>query len=250
MSPPEIREASFASRLVTKSIVFLPYKHFPDFRWWFINLSQTIYGGRAFGAVPVGRNWKRIFEKTRVGFGRTELSLRLSCTEFCALSSGHGPRGEGFYEGSSGADFCIFWVFRKIAATCPENKQKNHWNHWKNQRKISWNLRKPMDFKGKVQNKLKSRQKVCKICEKILHLGGVPPPRFRNNMFWQILHTFCLLFNLFWTFPLKSIGFLRFQLIFRWLFKDFTGFSAYSQDILQRSIAEIEWIPHTKGWPP
>ena len=43
-----------------------------------------------------GQNWKRIFEKTRVGFGRTELSLRLSCTEFCALSSGHGPRGRGF----------------------------------------------------------------------------------------------------------------------------------------------------------
>ena len=32
--------------------------------------------------------------------------------------------------------------------------------------------KKPMDFKGKVQNKLKSRQKVCKICQKILHLGG------------------------------------------------------------------------------
>ena len=55
-----------------------------------------------------GQNRKSIFEKTRVGFGRTELSLRLSCTEFCALSSGHGPRGEGFYGGSSGADFCIF----------------------------------------------------------------------------------------------------------------------------------------------
>ena len=38
----------------------------------------------------------RIFEKTRVGFGRTELSLRLSCTEFCALSSGQGPSGRGF----------------------------------------------------------------------------------------------------------------------------------------------------------
>ena len=51
---------------------------------------------------------KSILIKTRVGFGRTELSLRLSCTEFCALSSGHGPRGEGFYGGSSGVDFCIF----------------------------------------------------------------------------------------------------------------------------------------------
>ena len=29
-------------------------------------------------------------------FGRTELSLRLSCIEFCALSSRHGPRGQGF----------------------------------------------------------------------------------------------------------------------------------------------------------
>ena len=65
------------------------------------------------GAVLGGQNWKRIFEKNRLGFGRTELSLRLSCTEFCALSSGHGPRGEGFYGGSSGADFCIFWSSAK-----------------------------------------------------------------------------------------------------------------------------------------
>ena len=131
MSPPEIREASFGCLLVKKSIVFLPYKHFPSFRWWFIHHSQTIYGGRAFGAVLVGRNWKRSFEKTRVGFDRTELSLRLSWTEFCALSSGHGPRGLCFYGGSSGADFCICWVFGEIAAKCPENKQKSHWNHWK-----------------------------------------------------------------------------------------------------------------------
>ena len=39
---------------------------------------------------------KNILIKTRVGFGRTELSLMLSYTEFCALSSGHGPRGNGF----------------------------------------------------------------------------------------------------------------------------------------------------------
>ena len=73
-----------------------------------------------------GQNWKRIFEKTRVGFGRTELSLRLFCTEFCALSSGYAPRREGFHGGSSGADFCIFWVFREIAAKCLENKQESH----------------------------------------------------------------------------------------------------------------------------
>ena len=44
-------------------------------------------------------------EKTRVGFGRTELSLRLSCTEFCAPSSGHGPRGRSFEAGGETLDF-------------------------------------------------------------------------------------------------------------------------------------------------
>ena len=49
-----------------------------------------------------------MFEKTRVGFGSPELSLRLDCIDFCALSPGHGPRGKGFYGGSPVADFCIF----------------------------------------------------------------------------------------------------------------------------------------------
>ena len=40
-------------------------------------------------------NFKSILIRTRVGFARTELSLRLSCTEFCALSSGHGHSGQG-----------------------------------------------------------------------------------------------------------------------------------------------------------
>ena len=58
----------------------------------------------------LGRNRDRIFEKTRVGFGRTELSLRLSCTEFCALSSGHGPRGQGFEGFCKTLDFHdFFW---------------------------------------------------------------------------------------------------------------------------------------------
>ena len=61
-----------------------------------------------FGLYWGGQNWKRIFEKTRVGFGRTELSLRLSCTEFCALSSGHGPRGRGFEGFSKTLDFHYF----------------------------------------------------------------------------------------------------------------------------------------------
>ena len=45
------------------------------------------------GGVQIGNVF---LKKTRVGFGRTELSLRLSCTEFCALSSRHGPSGQGF----------------------------------------------------------------------------------------------------------------------------------------------------------
>ena len=56
-----------------------------------------------------GQNWKRVFEKTRVGFGRTELSLMLSCTEFCALSSGHGPRGLGFEGEEETLDFHDFF---------------------------------------------------------------------------------------------------------------------------------------------
>ena len=59
-------------------------------------------------AVLGGQNWDRIFEKTRVGFGRTELSIRLSCTECCALSSGHGPRVLGFQGASSWVDFHVF----------------------------------------------------------------------------------------------------------------------------------------------
>ena len=46
---------------------------------------------------------------TRVGFGRTELSLMLSCTQVCALSSGHGPRGRGFEGGGETLDFHDFW---------------------------------------------------------------------------------------------------------------------------------------------
>ena len=69
------------------------------------------------GAFLVGRYWggqnwqklKSIFAKTRVGFGRTELSLMLSCTEFCALSSGHGPRGRGFEGFSKSLDFHDLW---------------------------------------------------------------------------------------------------------------------------------------------
>ena len=43
--------------------------------------------------------------KNMVGFGRTELSLSLSCTEFRALSHGHGFRGPGFNGGRNNLVF-------------------------------------------------------------------------------------------------------------------------------------------------
>ena len=81
--------------------------------------GSGFWGG--FGRYWGGQNWDRIFEKTRVGFGRTELSLRLSCTEFCALSSGHGPRDLGFQGGSSR---WVFHVFVGSSAKSLQNVQK------------------------------------------------------------------------------------------------------------------------------
>ena len=72
----------------------------------------------------LGENWDRIFEKTRVGLGRTELSLRLSCTECCALSSGHGPRGKGFQGGPSGVDFHVYQGGQKSAKQIVYTSQK------------------------------------------------------------------------------------------------------------------------------
>ena len=57
------------------------------------------------GGGQDGQILKSILIKTRVGFGRTELSLRLSCTEFRALSSGHGPRNPRFEGGGETLDF-------------------------------------------------------------------------------------------------------------------------------------------------
>ena len=45
-----------------------------------------------------------------VGFGRTELSLSLSCTEFRALSHGHGFRGPCFQGVRKSWVFHDFWT--------------------------------------------------------------------------------------------------------------------------------------------
>ena len=53
---------------------------------------------------------KRKNEKTMVGFGRTEKSLSLSCTEFRALSHGHGFRGPCFQGVRKSWVFHDFWT--------------------------------------------------------------------------------------------------------------------------------------------
>ena len=65
---------------------------------------------------------------TRVGFGRMEVSLRLSCTEFCALSSGHGPRGRGFEGFSKTLDFHDLWGVENAKTNM--NMQDEHGQIW------------------------------------------------------------------------------------------------------------------------
>ena len=53
-----------------------------------MKLIFMFFGGRYWSKVT---NWKRIIAITRVGFGRTEVSVRLDCIVFCALSYGMVP---------------------------------------------------------------------------------------------------------------------------------------------------------------
>ena len=62
----------------------------------FLVVIYTKHSDRFSDGRKFGKKWKRKNEKTMVGFGRTELSLSLSCTEFRALSHGHGFRGPCF----------------------------------------------------------------------------------------------------------------------------------------------------------
>ena len=91
-----------------------------------VNIQRPPGGGFLgwFCAVLGGSKLGPYSWKNRVGFGRTELSLRLSWTEFCALSSGHGPRGEGFYGGSSRVDFHVFQGGQKSAKKIVYTSQK------------------------------------------------------------------------------------------------------------------------------
>ena len=68
---------------------------------------------------------------TGVTFGRTELSLRLSCTEFCALESREGPEGprvQGMSEKSCFHDFPGGHLKKKLEKLlrfhlCPDHRK-------------------------------------------------------------------------------------------------------------------------------
>ena len=79
----------------------------------FFRAGFSYFLGGGTGGVKL-QILKSILIKTRVGFGRTELSLRLSCTEFCALSSGHGPTGQGLKGFWKTLDFHDFFGGHKM----------------------------------------------------------------------------------------------------------------------------------------
>ena len=58
------------------------------------------------------QNWKLQNAKTRVGFGRTEVSVRLDCIIVCALLFGYGLRNPGFQ------GFCARLDFHAFLARC------------------------------------------------------------------------------------------------------------------------------------
>ena len=65
---------------------------FPSFRWWLFRTKEALIPQKQIEK----RNWVFLERKmgiTGVPFGRTELSLRLSWTEFGALASRGGPEG-------------------------------------------------------------------------------------------------------------------------------------------------------------
>ena len=75
---------------------------------WFEKKQNFMFffcvGGGA--TVTQGETHKNILKQiTRVGFGRTEISARLYDSFCCALSFGHGRRGQGFQGVCKSLDF-------------------------------------------------------------------------------------------------------------------------------------------------
>ena len=117
--------------------------------------------------------------KTMVGFGRTELSLSLSCTEFRALSHGHGFRGPCF----NGVRKT--WVFHDFWIVCIGPLREKYGKRWK--------------INGKpMENQWKTKEK----------RGGAAPwgPRGPPSLFLRfplVFHCFCFTFPLiFQRFPI------------------------------------------------
>ena len=127
--------------------------------WIFVFLFGRYWGGQKWQIL------KSILIKTRVGFGRTELSLMLSCTEFCALSSGHGPRNPWFEGGGETLDFHDFWGGEKYKKTM--NMQ---YEHGLQSSRPAQNdlLNNPEHFQGFSAHKT---QKIGNYCKKFGFLG-------------------------------------------------------------------------------
>ena len=97
-----------------------------------------------------GRNlvqkMKRKNEKTMVGFGRTEKSLSLSCTEFRALSHGHGFRDPCFNGVRKS------WVFHDFLDRFFWTTSKTNWetleNQWKSETETMENQWKTKEKRG------------------------------------------------------------------------------------------------------
>ena len=70
---------------------------------------QEVRGLGRYWASTGGVELGKFLKKTRVGFGRTEISVRLDGIVFCALSFGHGPRDGGFDRVLKGVIFHGFW---------------------------------------------------------------------------------------------------------------------------------------------
>ena len=101
-------------------------EHFFDFRNLFKtrNVGFLVFSQSSW-IVPY---WKRIFAKTRVGFGRTELSLSGIGTFVRALSFGYGPRGQGFEGEGESLDFHDFFGVSKMGKNM--KTQDEHGQIW------------------------------------------------------------------------------------------------------------------------
>ena len=130
------------------------------------------------------KKMKRKNKKTLFGFGLTDLSLSLSCTEFRVLSHGHGFRDPCFN------GFRKSLVFHNFLDRFFWTTSKKNWETLENQ----WN------------SETKTRENQWKTKEKRGGWGTMGPPGYPPSLllsFPLVFHCFCFTFPLiFHRFPL------------------------------------------------